>query len=144
MNPALSQPGPGVNIKTVSVWLRVLHPEKVLVLGKMKRDIPEACLRCGSVVKNLPAVQEMQEMRIQCLGWEDSWRRAWQSTPVFLPGESHEQRILAGSWGLQRVTHDWAHSTHVHEGLSLYHLILPLSSLSLTEDTRTTAWYLKW
>ena len=24
------------------------------------------------------------------------WRRAWQPTPVFLPGESHEQRKLAG------------------------------------------------
>ena len=24
------------------------------------------------------------------------WRRAWQSTPVFLPGESHGQRSLAG------------------------------------------------
>ena len=22
------------------------------------------------------------------------WRRAWQPTPVFLPGESHEQRSL--------------------------------------------------
>ena len=29
------------------------------------------------------------------------WRRAWQPTPVFLPGESHGQRILAGysPWG---------------------------------------------
>ena len=29
------------------------------------------------------------------------WRRAWQFTPVFLPGESHEQRSLAGysPWG---------------------------------------------
>ena len=25
-----------------------------------------------------------------------SWRRAWQPTPVFLPGESHEQRSLGG------------------------------------------------
>ena len=25
-----------------------------------------------------------------------SWRRAWQPTPVFLPGESHGQRSLAG------------------------------------------------
>ena len=25
-----------------------------------------------------------------------SWRRAWQPTPVFLPGESHGQRTLAG------------------------------------------------
>ena len=24
------------------------------------------------------------------------WRRKWQPTPVFLPGKSHEQRILAG------------------------------------------------
>ena len=25
------------------------------------------------------------------------WRRAWQPTPVFLPGESHGQRSLVGS-----------------------------------------------
>ena len=25
-----------------------------------------------------------------------SWRRAWQPTPVFLPGESHGQRPLEG------------------------------------------------
>jgi len=24
------------------------------------------------------------------------WRRAWQPTPVFLPGESHGQRSMAG------------------------------------------------
>ena len=24
------------------------------------------------------------------------WRRAWQPAPVFLPGESHEQRSLVG------------------------------------------------
>ena len=30
-----------------------------------------------------------------------SWRRKWQLTPVFLPGESHGQRSLAGysPWG---------------------------------------------
>ena len=29
------------------------------------------------------------------------WRKAWQPTPVFLPGESHAQRSLAGysRWG---------------------------------------------
>ena len=25
-----------------------------------------------------------------------SWRKAWQLTPIFLPGESHGQRSLAG------------------------------------------------
>ena len=27
---------------------------------------------------------------------ETYWKRKWQPTPVFLPGESHGQRILAG------------------------------------------------
>ena len=38
------------------------------------------------------------------------WRRAWQPTPVFLPGESHGQRSLARrrlqSTGSQRAGHD--------------------------------------
>ena len=39
------------------------------------------CIRCGfhPWVRKIP------------------WRRAWQPTPVFLPGESHGQRSLAGS-----------------------------------------------
>ena len=34
------------------------------------------------------------------------WRRKWQPTPVFLPGESHGQRCLTGysSWGLKSQT----------------------------------------
>ena len=38
------------------------------------------------------------------------WKRAWQLTPVFLPGESHGQRSLAvlQSMGLQRVGCDLA------------------------------------
>ena len=33
------------------------------------------------------------------------WRRAWLPTPVYLPGESHRQRHLAGycPWGLTRL-----------------------------------------
>ena len=37
------------------------------------------------------------------------WRRAWQPTPVFLPGECHGQKRLASSSqsiGSQRVGHD--------------------------------------
>ena len=48
----------------------------------------------------------------------DSWRRKWQPTPVFLPGESHGQRRLAdySPWGhkeldtTEQITHtdtDW-------------------------------------
>ena len=47
------------------------------------------------------------------------WRRAWQPTPVFLPGESHEQWRLAGysPWGRKQFRHDWACvHTDTHRG----------------------------
>ena len=49
-------------------------------------------------VKHLPVMQKTQ---VQSLGREDLWRRKWQPTPVFLPGESHGQRSLVGysPWG---------------------------------------------
>ena len=47
----------------------------------------------GPTEKNLPAMQEIQ---VQTLSQEVSWRRKWQSIPVFLPGKSHGQRSLAG------------------------------------------------
>ena len=47
------------------------------------------------------------------------WRRAWQLTAVFLPGESHGQRSLVGysPYG-HRVGHDLsdlAYTHHIHE-----------------------------
>ena len=38
------------------------------------------------------------------------WRRTWQPTPVFLPGESQGQGSLMGcqSMGSHRVRHDWS------------------------------------
>ena len=58
------------------------------------------------MVKNLPK----QEMQIPSLGWEDPWMRLWQPILVFLPGESHGQRSLAGysPWGFKRAGHDLA------------------------------------
>ena len=39
------------------------------------------------------------------------WRRKWQPTPVFLPGEFHGQKSLVdySPWG-HRIRHDWAHA----------------------------------
>ena len=60
------------------------------------------CLQCGRPGFN-PWVRKIP------------WRRAWQPTPVFLPGESPWTEEPGGlqSTGLQRVGHDWAtkHST---------------------------------
>ena len=38
----------------------------------------------------------MRETWVQSLGWEDSLEKARQPILVFLPGESQEQRSLAG------------------------------------------------
>ena len=53
------------------------------------------------VAKSPPASAGDIKIQVQSLSWEDPWRRAWQPTPVFLPGESHGQRILVGysPWG---------------------------------------------
>ena len=40
-------------------------------------------------------MQELQEMQVQSLCWEDPLRQE-MATPVFLPGESYGQRSLAG------------------------------------------------
>ena len=45
------------------------------------------------MVKNLPAVQETQ---VGSQVGKIPWRRKWQPTPVFLSGEFHGQRSLAG------------------------------------------------
>ena len=72
----------------------------------------------AQMVKNQPVMWETQ---IRSLGQEDLlekgiathssilWRRQWQPTPVFLPGESQGQRSLIGCrlWGC-RVRHDWS------------------------------------
>ena len=58
------------------------------------------------MVKNLPA---MQESWVQSLGWQD-WRRKWQTTALFLPGESLGQRSLVGysPWGVKESdTTEW-------------------------------------
>ena len=57
----------------------------------------------------------MQETRVQSLGWEDPWRREWQPTLVFLAGEFHGQKSLAGYSSLGRKESDMAEQlTHTH------------------------------
>ena len=53
----------------------------------------------AQMVKSPPA---MQEAWVQSLVGKIPWRRVWQPTPVFLPGESRGQRSLVGysPWSL--------------------------------------------
>ena len=62
---------------------------------------------CGSVVKKLPAKQEMQ---VQSLGWEDPLEKEMATHSIFLPGISHGQKSVVGysPWGHKRLGHDLA------------------------------------
>ena len=50
----------------------------------------------AQLVKNLPAMQETQEMWVPSLGWEDPLEKSRKPAPVFLLGERHGQRRLVG------------------------------------------------
>ena len=48
------------------------------------------------VVKKPPAKCRHKRCRFNPWVRKIPWREAWQTTPVFLPGESHGQRSLVG------------------------------------------------
>ena len=66
--------------------------------GSLKFQLSPVSLwqQVALVVKNPPAV--VGDLRCEFDYWVGKipWRRAWQPTPVFLPGESHGQRSLVG------------------------------------------------
>ena len=55
-----------------------------------------SCSLKALVVKNAPANAEDIRDAGSIPSQEDPWRKAWQPTPAFLPGESHGQRSLVG------------------------------------------------
>ena len=57
----------------------------------------------AQLVKNPPA---MWETWVQSLGWEDPLEKEKATHSSILAWKSHGQRSLAGSMGLQRVSHD--------------------------------------
>jgi len=83
---------------------------KFLLLQKKKsnREIRnDSCLSLKEMVRNKqlpdgasgkePACQCKRQKKLGSDAWVGKilWRKAWQPTPVFLPGESHFQRSLA-------------------------------------------------
>ena len=50
-----------------------------------------------SATKNPPATQETWETQNQPRVGKITWRRKWQPTPLFSPGEFHGQRSLAAT-----------------------------------------------
>ena len=82
-----------------------------LICGLRALDFP------GGTSSKEPACQWRRHKRQGFNPWVGKilWRRAWQSTPVFLPGKSHGQRSLASynPWGRKDHVCDWA-CTHTY------------------------------
>ena len=81
------------------VCLRNVKKARVAVVQWLNREWASLVAR---MVKNLPAMQEFWVEKIP-------WRREWQPTPVFLPGELHGQTM-----GSKRIRHDWVIFTSLH------------------------------
>ena len=58
-------------------------------------------VECGVVVKHAKNCLQYKRPGFHPWVGKIPWRRAWQPSPVFLPGEYHGQRSLAGysPWG---------------------------------------------
>ena len=91
----------------------------------------------AQMVKNPPV--HLQSRRLGFDPWigKICWRRAWQPTPVFLPGESPwtEEPCGLQSIGSERVGHDWAtkHSS-VHRNIIKAIYDKPTANISLNGE----------
>ena len=107
-----------VYILETNIMLCVNSKKKksLISCNRSSRTICQFCLYIlyfpvGILYKGLPGGASGKELTCQCrrhkrCGFNPCvgkipWKRAWQPTPVFLPGESHGQRSLAGysPWG---------------------------------------------
>ena len=89
----------------------------------------------AQVIKRLPALQETQ---VRSLGQEDPLEKGMATSLVFLPGELHGQRSLAGysPWGCKELG--------MTERLTLsYFMVLPLRALTLKLLSLIKTIYLK-
>ena len=99
----------------------------VIFYIKNSMCILQACLGFpGGASGKEPVFQCREHKRWVFDPWSGKipWRRAWQPTPVFLPGESPWTEKPGGLqfMGSQRVRHDWASEREVwsHCGFNVY------------------------
>ena len=89
--------------------IKITDIELLVFIFKVNKSKQTILFLNGPAVKNLPAMQELQEMQVQYLGWEDpleeemathfrilAWKTPWAEEPGGLQ-----------SMVLQRVEHNW-------------------------------------
>ena len=123
----------------ISLLVTAWTPRHILALSLLC-SCNSLGLQGGAVIKNLPA-NSRRRKRCEFDPWVGKipWRRAWQPTPVLLPGESHGQRSLVGysPWIAKSQTwlSDWAQAKTTH---SLISSMSSLNSCLSNESPPTT------
>ena len=94
-------------------WQATVHgvAKSQTQLSKLAYTFPNIGFPSDSVVKNLPAVQEML---VRSLGQEDLLEKERLLTPIFLPEKFYGQRSLMGysPWSCKRVRQDLVMKTN--------------------------------
>ena len=105
---ALQRHSPNQFVRTSSVGNTVPHlsewlSPKSLQTTNVSTDVQKRKPQSGGTSGKEPAYQCKRHKKCGFNPWvrEIPWRRKWQPTPVFLPGECHGQRSLVGynPWG---------------------------------------------
>ena len=92
----------------------VSHAQVKAFVVRSPNSGPVFAFAVSLVAQRLKRLPPMRETQVRSLGQEDPQRRKWQSTPVFLPGESHGRRSLVGYSPRGRKesdTTEWLHLT---------------------------------
>ena len=91
-----------------------------------------------------PTCQCGRHKRLRFKPWvrKTFWRRAWQPTAVFLPGESHGQRSLAvhGSWG-RKESDTRSNLAHAQAGKSTHIVLFDVNKNSMKQVLKSLPTY---
>ena len=118
-NLAFGKPINGSNLVCFS-WNKNLFYPWISVIFTSKNHFGPSLLggMTKRVSKDSPLVAQMVNLQCRRPGFDPwvgkiPWRREWQPTPLFLPGEFHGQKRLVGHspWGCKRIGHDWETNT---------------------------------
>ena len=90
-----------LSLFTFMHWRRKWQPTPVFLPGEFQgRGSLVGCRLRGRIKSGTTEVTQQQQKQQYSSIYDQnyllSWRRKWQSTPVFLPGEFHGQRSVAG------------------------------------------------
>ena len=101
-----------------SLWLLMVWVEILHLVPLLRKQGGKKRIFTGGASGKEPACQQRRLKRCGFNPWIEkiSWRRAWQPTPVFLPGESPWTEEPGGlqSIVLERAGHDWSDLACMH------------------------------